>query len=59
MSDHPIREAPDYTNAALVMLGVNALCLFVAVWALAGYAYVLLIAFVLNHGITLIAQRRS
>ena len=41
------------------MLGVNALCLFVAVWALAGYAYVLLVALALNHGITLIAQRRS
>ena len=38
MPDREFREAPDYTNAALTMLGVNLMWCFGLVWALPAYA---------------------
>ena len=52
-----IGRAPDYTVAALTMLGVNLLWIFFTVWALWGFLATLVLAFVLNHGITLLARR--
>lgn len=57
MDDHRIGRAPDYTNAALIMLGVNLTWVFVLIWALWGMLASILLAVVLNHGITRLAQR--
>ncbi len=59
MDDHRMKSAPNYTGAALTMLGVNLMWIFMVVWALVGYAAVLLFAAVLNYGITLLARRRD
>ncbi|MEO9778112.1 MAG: hypothetical protein ABJH07_04650 [Sedimentitalea sp.] len=58
MSEHRISAAPDYTNAALTMLGVNLFCAFLAIWALYGLLPVLLVSGVLNHAIDRLRARR-
>lgn len=50
-------EAPNYTNAALVMGLVNLLWVFFALWAVFGLPVVLLMGFVLDRLITRIGQR--
>lgn len=57
MRGHPVPAAPDYTNAALVMLGVNLLWIFFAIWATTGLLPVLLVAAFLNHLITRLRNR--
>lgn len=59
MDNHRRQPAPDYTQAALTMLGVNLLWIFVAVWSLFGFAAVLLLALLLNRAITWIATRQT
>ena len=59
MPDREIREAPDYSNAALTMLGVNLLWCFGLVWALFGFWTTILLALILNHGITRLSTRRG
>lgn len=51
--------APNYTNPALAMLGVNLTCSFVILWALYGLIPVLLIAAGLNHGLSRLTQYRD
>ena len=58
MRDRQISPAPNYTNAALTMLGVNLMWMFLALWALFGLIPVLLIAFAINRLITLLEARR-
>lgn len=58
MSDHRISAAPDYTNAALIMLGINLFCAFLTFWALYGLLPVLVVAALLNHGIDRLAAKR-
>ena len=52
-------RAPDFTNAALTMLGVNLIWVFVAIWLLWGFLAVMLIAIALNHMIERLAVRRG
>ena len=59
MDDRRIREAPDYTNAAINMLGVNLLWIFFVVWMLWGFIPVLLIALAINHFVERVAARRG
>jgi hypothetical protein len=58
-SNHP-KQVPDYTNANMVLLFVNLLWIFGVVWSTLGIAAVLVLAALLNHGITRIdiARRR-
>lgn len=48
-------RAPDYTQAALVMLCVNLLWIFAALWAVLGLLPVLALAALINHGISRLA----
>jgi hypothetical protein len=59
MTDRKVTAAPDYTNAALIMLGVNLIWLFWVVWALWGVIPVLVLAAGLNHLIGRLALRRN
>lgn len=51
------QPAPDYTRAALVMLFVNLLWIFVALWAQFGLGAVAIAGAVLNHLITRLELR--
>lgn len=59
MDEHRIKRAPDYTNAALIMFGVNLLWIFVTIWAIWGLFAPLMLAVVINRGISGIAARRD
>lgn len=50
-------EAPNYTNAALIMGLVNLLWIFMVLWAVFGLPVVLAVGWVLNRLITHIAHR--
>lgn len=50
-------EAPNYTNAALVMGFVNLLWILAVLWAIFGLPVVLAISYVLNHLINRIDSR--
>lgn len=58
MERHGRRSAPNYTNAALVMGGVNLFCVFVTLWALYGLPVVLAVAYGLHLLITRFVQHR-
>ncbi|GHF67721.1 hypothetical protein [Seohaeicola zhoushanensis] len=58
MQHQPLGVAPNYTTAALVMLGVNFAWVFFALWAAAGLIPVLLLAAGINHLISRLAARR-
>lgn len=58
MSDHRM-AAPNYTNAALVMLGVNLTWVFGVIWIVFGMIPALLLAAVINRCITWMAERRG
>jgi hypothetical protein len=49
MREPRITAAPDYTNAALTMMGVNLTWIFFALWAAFGLVPVLLLAAAINH----------
>lgn len=51
--------APDYTIAALTLLGVNAFWIFFVLWAAYGLVPVLLLAGFLNHLISRLAISRT
>ena len=59
MRDDTRREAPDYTNAALVMGFVNLIWSFLLIWASFGLPAVLVLAVFLNYMITRLAHRRA
>ncbi len=50
-------EAPNYTNAALVMALVNLLWIFAVIWAVFGMPVVLAIGYVLNLAISRLGRR--
>ncbi|QEW19051.1 hypothetical protein LA6_001231 [Marinibacterium anthonyi] len=58
MSSDDRPSAPDYTNAALTMLGVNLFWIFCATWSLLGFVAVILLALGLNYGIDRFAATR-
>ncbi len=53
------KRVEDYTNAALVSLGVNLLWIFMAIWAIVGFWAVVLAGLVLNRLITWLQARRE
>lgn len=57
MSERNLTPAPDYTNAALIMLGVNLTWVFVTIWAIFGLLPVLVLAAAINHLINRKAAR--
>lgn len=52
MQTNPPKRVEDYTTAALVLLLINLLWIFGAIWAIWGFAPVILLGLVLNHMIT-------
>ncbi len=52
-----LQEAPNYTNAALVMGLVNLLWIFMVLWAMFGLPVVLAVSYGLNLLIRRIGQR--
>lgn len=59
MPERKIAAAPDYTRAALTMLGVNLLWIFFVIWVIWGIVPVLVLAALINHGIDRLQQRRG
>lgn len=57
MKRRKVKEAPNYTNAALVMALVNLIWVFAVIWAAFGLPVVLAVGYVLNWLITRLAQR--
>ncbi|MEX0340142.1 MAG: histidinol phosphate aminotransferase [Arenibacterium sp.] len=58
MREPRITAAPDYTAAALTMMGVNLTWIFFALWAVWGLVPVLLVALGLNHLLSRWQERR-
>jgi hypothetical protein len=59
MSERHISSAPDYTVAALTMMGVNLLWIFFLIWVVYGFAPVVLLALLINHFVDRLAARRG
>lgn len=59
MSDSPRGSAPDYTNACVVMFGVNVTWVLVAIWAVWGFIAAMLMGYTLNHLLDRIAHWRA
>jgi len=58
MHSHQTGRAPDYTIAALTMLGINAFLGLFAVWAVFGFLPTVLLGVMLHHVIDRLARRR-
>ena len=58
MDDRQIKEAPNYTNACIVMFGVNLSWMLFAIWAVWGLIAAFLFCLSLNHLITRLQERR-
>ena len=52
MSHTEIKSAPNYTNACIVMFGVNITWIFTVIWALWGLLIVMLLGAFINHAMT-------
>jgi len=59
MQNHPAKAAPNYTNAALIMAGVNLSWIFCVIWAIWGVIPVVLIGAGINRWITWLETRRN
>ena len=53
----PVKPVENFTNTCLVMGLVNLLWIFFAIWAIWGFAAVLLTGWVLNFGLTRLQRR--
>lgn len=49
MRHRPRPEAPNYTNACIVMFGVNITWIFMVIWALWGLLVVMILGAFINH----------
>lgn len=49
MNDRNIGTAPNYTNACIVMFGVNITWILVAIWAIWGLIAAMLLGIGVNH----------
>lgn len=56
MDDHKISRAPNYTNACIIMFGVNLAWILVAVWVTWGLVAAALLAMGINHLMTRVAD---
>lgn len=52
-------SAPNFTNAAVVMFGVNITWIFVILWAVWGLIAVAATGWAINHAINFIEKRRG
>ena len=52
-------KAPNYTTAALTMIGVNLAWILMLIWGLLGFAAVLVTGWLLNRGITWLQATRE
>ncbi len=59
MDDHHPKRVEDYTTASLILIFINLLWIFGVIWAQFGLAAVILTGWVLNHGITRLAQYKA
>lgn len=50
-------EAPNYTNAALIMGGVNLFWVLAVIWVLYGMIAVIALGFALDRGIRWLSRR--
>ena len=55
-SDEPIK-APDFTNACVVMFGVNITWIFTVIWAIWGLIIVMIVGAFINHMMTRLHAR--
>ncbi|MCH2096228.1 MAG: hypothetical protein MK160_14105 [Rhodobacteraceae bacterium] len=53
------KRVENYTNAALISLGVNLFWVLIALWATIGFWAVVLTGLVLNHLMTRVLARRQ
>ncbi len=59
MRDNNVTEAPNYTNAALIMGCVNLVWIFMVLWAVFGFHIVLATGWAINWLITRLLVRRA
>lgn len=59
MSERNVGVAPNFTTAALTMLGINLTWIFMTIWAIWGLIPVLVLGAGINRFITWLALRRS
>lgn len=59
MDDDRFRSAPDFTNACVVMFGVNLAWVLLAIWSFWGLVVALLFSYSLDRGITWLHHRRA
>lgn len=52
MRDPDRPAAPNYTNACIIMFGVNLAWIFMVIWAVWGLIIVMLLGAVINHLMT-------
>lgn len=55
-NEHP-SPVPDFTNACIVMFGVNVAWIFMFVWAIWGLLAVILLAWSMDQGMTWMRAR--
>jgi len=58
MDDYP-RSAPNYTNACIVMFGVNVAWIFFLIWAVWGLLAAALLGWAVNRWMVWLERRRS
>lgn len=59
MDNRQVGRAPDYTNAAINMLGINLMWIFFVVWMLWGFIPVLMIAYMVNRFVEHVGDTRG
>lgn len=61
MQEHKTGRAPNYTNACIIMFGVNLTWVLVVIWAIWGFIAAAILAMGINHFISrlqVLAARR-
>ena len=59
MKTRPVGAAPDFTQACVVMFGVNLVWVFMVVWAVWGLIAVALLGWVVNQWVIWVDIRRA
>ncbi len=57
--NRPVQPAPNYTNACLVMAGLNLFWIFGVIWVLIGLWAVMVTGYALDKLISWLARRRA
>ncbi len=57
MRDQDRQPAPNYTNACIVMFGVNITWVFMVIWAIWGLILVMVLGAFINHLMTRLQER--